>query len=146
MSNDSNGHDKDLELLKLFRERQDAEATLHWSRNSYFLVVMSILLIAYGQKPVEGSQLAAFQVLVACLGIGLSVIWLLIQHRSSEYTLYYKQQARKYTALTNSPGVYPEKLGRSVEMRKLAYFLPAVFLVIWLALALLRVPFVYPTS
>ena len=42
--------DNDLEMLKLFRERQDAEATLHWSRNSYFLVVMSILLIARAAK------------------------------------------------------------------------------------------------
>ena len=44
---------EDVNKLKLFTERQDAEARLHWSRNSYFLVVMSILFVAYGQKPVE---------------------------------------------------------------------------------------------
>jgi hypothetical protein len=136
----------DLEKLKLFRERQDAEATLHWSRNSYFLVIMSILFVAYGQKPAEGSQLASFQVLIAILGAILSVIWLLIQDRSSQYTLYYKQKARKYAELTNTTDLYPRNLGRSIEMRKLAYFLPLSFLAIWVVFIILRVPFVLPSS
>ena len=136
----------ELKMLKLFQKRQDAEATLHWSRNSYFLVVMSILLIAYGQKPVAGSQLAIFEVLIAILGVMLSVIWVLIQHRSSQYILYYKNEARKYAKLTNTPDVYPEKLGKSIEMRKLAYFLPIAFLVIWVAFIVLRVPFIYPSN
>jgi len=45
--------DKFNDMLRIFTNRQDAEANLHWSRNSYFLVVMSILILAYGQKPVE---------------------------------------------------------------------------------------------
>jgi len=147
MPNDSgSAQQDDLDRLKLFRERQDAEAKLHWSRNSYFLVVMSILFVAYGQKPVEGSQLASFQVLIATLGVFLSTIWLLIQHRSSKYILYYKSKAREYAKLTNTPDVYPERLGRSIEMRKLAYILPLSFLVIWVAFIILRVPFVFPSN
>lgn len=136
----------DLEKLKMLRERQDAEATLHWSRNSYFLVVMSLLLVAYSQKPVEGIQLAYFQMLISLLGVFLSTIWLLIQHRSSKYTLYYKSEARKCAKSTNDIEVYPEKLGRSIEMRKLAYFLPLSFLVIWVAFIIMGLPVVFPSS
>jgi hypothetical protein len=135
----------DLEMLKLFRARQDAEATLHWSRNSYFLVVISILFVAYGQKPVEGVQLVQFQILIALLGATLSLVWLLIQHRSSKYVLYYKTQAREYAKKTHIPDVYPENLG-GIEMRKLAYVLPLAFLAIWLAFVVMRWPFLYPSS
>ena len=124
---------EDLNRLKLFTERQDSEAKLHWSRNSYFLVVMSILILAFGQKPVENLfQLAIFRALIAILGAALSFVWLLIQHRSSKYVLYYKTEARRLAKLTNTPDVYPEKLG-GIEIRKLAYVLPVVFLLIWLA-------------
>jgi hypothetical protein len=147
MSNDQQSSNQDnLARLKMFTERQDAEARLHWSRNSYFLVVMSILFVAYGQKPIEDLfQLASFQILIAVLGTILSVIWLLIQHRSSKYILYYKSEARKYASLTRTPDVYPPHLG-GVEMRKLAYFLPIAFLIIWLVLVVLRAPFFFPSS
>jgi hypothetical protein len=131
----------DAEKLKLFTDRQDEEAKLHWSRNSYFLVVMSILFVAYGQKPVENAfQLTLFQVLISVLGATLSSIWLLIQHRSSKYILYYKSEAKKYAALTKTPDVYPDNLG-GIEMRKLAYILPIAFLAIWIAFIILRAPF-----
>lgn len=137
---------EDLERLKLFKMRQETEATLHWSRNSYFLIAMSILFVAFGQKPVEGSfQLASFQVLIAFLGATLSFVWLLIQHRSSKYILYYKTEARKYAAKTHTSDIYPEKLG-GIEMRKLAYILPIAFLVIWVALIILRAPFLLPSN
>lgn len=136
----------DITKLKMFTERQDAEARLHWSRNSYFLVVISILFVAYGQKPVEDAvQLASFQILIAILGVMLSSIWILIQHRSSKYVLYYKTEARKYAVLTGTPDVYPPKLG-GIEMRKLAYFLPLAFLVIWATLIILRILSILPTG
>jgi hypothetical protein len=128
---------EDLSKLKLFTDRQDAEAKLHWSRNSYFLVVMSILILAFGQKPVEDPfQLAIFRILVAVLGVILSFTWLLIQHRSSQYILYYKGEARKLAKITNTPDVYPETLG-GIEIRKLAYVLPIAFLFLWLAFIIL---------
>ena len=123
----------DLETLIRLQERQQSEATLHWSRNSYFLVVMSILILAFGQKSVENlGQLALFQALISILGVALSVVWLLIQYRSSRYILYYKDEARKLAKSTDTTDVYPEKLG-GIEMRQLAYALPVVFLVIWFA-------------
>ncbi|MEM1738203.1 MAG: hypothetical protein QXF72_02465 [Nitrososphaerota archaeon] len=126
-----------LNKLKLFTDRQDAEARLHWSRNSYFLVVMSILILAFSQKPVENiPQLVIFQMLITFLGIILSIIWLLIQYRSSQYMLYYKREVQKLVKETNAPDTYPEKLG-GIEIRKLAYALPITFLVIWLALLFL---------
>lgn len=123
---------EDLSRLKLITERQDSEAKLHWDRNSYFLVVMSILTLAFGQKPVESLfQLALFRILIAFLGLALSLVWLLIQYRSSQYVLYYKTEARRLAKITNTIDVYPEQL-RGIEIRKLAYILPIVFLFIWL--------------
>lgn len=128
---------EDLSRLELFRERQDLEAKLHWSRNSYFLVVMSILILAFNQKPVENLfQLTLFRGLIAILGLVLSFVWLLIQHRSSKYVKYYKTKAQNLAKSTNTPEVYPEKLGRSIETRKLAYVLPIVFILIWSAFLL----------
>jgi hypothetical protein len=124
---------EDLSRLKLITDRQDSEAKLHWSRNSYFLVVKSILILAFGQQAVENTfQLALFRILITILGVALSVIWLLIQYRSSQYILYYKNEARRLSKLTKTIDVYPEKLG-GIEIRKLAYALPAAFLVIWIA-------------
>lgn len=128
---------ENLNRLRLFTERQDAEAKLHWSRNSYFLVVMSILILAFGQKPVEDLfQLAIFRTLVAVLGCVLSFTWLFIQYRSSQYVLYYKSEARKLAKITNTPDVYPETLG-GIEIRKLAYVLPLAFLFLWIAFIIL---------
>lgn len=134
---------EDLDRLKLFTERQDSEAKLHWSRNSYFLVVMSILILAYGQKPVEDVfQLALLRTLIAILGVVLSIVWLLIQYRSSQYILYYKEQARKYAESTNTPDVYPKSL-RGIETRNLAYMLPIAFLFIWSAFISLELPILF---
>ena len=123
----------DLDKLKLFTERQDEEAKLHWSRNSYFLVVMSILMVAFGLRPVENHlQLSLFRILIALGGVALCGVWLLIQHRSSKYVLYYKTEARRLAKSTNTTDVYPQELG-GIEIRKLAYALPIVFLLVWLA-------------
>jgi amino acid permease len=93
---------------------------------------MSILILAFSQKPVENSfQLTLFRALTAILGVALSFVWLLIQHRSSKYILHYKTQARRLAKLTNTTDMYPEELG-GIEMRKLAYALPSAFLLIWL--------------
>jgi hypothetical protein len=113
--------------------RQDSEATLHWSRNSYFLVVMSILILAFGQAPVGSNlQVGLFRLLISILGAAISVVWILIQDRSSQYILYYKNKSRQLAELTGAADVYPEHL-RGFEMRKLAYALPSVFLIIWVA-------------
>jgi hypothetical protein len=126
MSKESEDRDK----LKLFIEGQTSEAQLHWSRNSYFLVVMSILILAFGQTLVGNlSQLAWFRILISILGMGMSIVWLLIQDRSSRYIGYYKKQAQELAAPTRI-NMYPSLPG--LEMRLLAYSLPIMFFVIWL--------------
>lgn len=125
--NDSQQNMKALELIK---GRQECEANLNWSRNNYFLIVMSLLTLAYTQKPVDNVlQLTLYKVLIASIGVFLSSIWLLIQHRSSQYILYYKTEARKLSELTKTPDFYPRNL-KGFEMRKLVYFLPIAFMII----------------
>lgn len=115
---------KRSEIWAIITRMQQSEATLHWQRNSYFSVVASILILAVSQFDTP-----IFQVIIGFLGIGLSVIWILIQDRSSRYIDYWKAESRKFdTQLGTS--IYPKSLG-GVEMRKLAYLLPLVFLAIW---------------
>jgi len=135
----------DEEKLKIIIAKQDSEASLNWSRNSYFLVVMGILTLAYTQKPVDNLvQLTLYQILIASLGVFLSVVWLLIQYRSSQYILYYKNTARELAKSTNTPDVFPPNIG-GIEMRKLVYFLPIAFIVALFVLIVLKVIFfVYP--
>jgi len=106
---------------------QQTEASLHWQRNSYFSVVASILILAVSQF-----HSPAFQIIIGFLGIALSVIWILIQDRSSRYIDYWKKETRKFD-LDLGTSIYPKSLG-GIEMRKLAYILPMVFLAIWIAI------------
>jgi hypothetical protein len=120
-----------MQVLALLTQRQETEAKLHWSRNSYFLVVMSILILAFGQAPLGNlTQLAFFRALISFLGAGISIVWLSIQFRSSQYILYYKDEARKYKDSTRAD-IFPSKL-KGQEMRRVVYWLPIMFLSIWI--------------
>ena len=126
--------DDDLKMLQMFKDRNDAEATLHWSRNSYFLLVMSALALAITQNPASnGTVLTVFRLFISAVGLGISLVWLAIQYRSSQNILYYKNQIRTLTEATKEPDIYPKNLG-GIEMRRLAYLLPAVFILFWIAI------------
>lgn len=118
----------DLKALEMIKSRQESEAALNWSRNSYFLVVMSLLTLAYSQKPFTSMlQLTLYQVIIASLALVLSTIWLLIQYRSSQYIEYYKKTAQDLCKKTNTPELYPSKI-KGFEMRRLVYWLPIGFM------------------
>ncbi|MCI4348879.1 MAG: hypothetical protein L3J93_01490, partial [Thermoplasmata archaeon] len=71
------------EQSKMLTTRSDAEATLHWARNSYFLLGISVLVVAYGFSTTEPLTAARiFHGLIVVLGSALSCVWLLIQYRS----------------------------------------------------------------
>lgn len=122
----------DKDALELIVKRQESEATLSWSRNSYFLVVLSLLTLAYSQKPTDiASQLAFYKILISSAGIFLAFIWLGIQRRSSSYVDYYKKQANILSAKTKTPLFYPPKDEvKGFEMRRLVYWLPISFIVL----------------
>jgi hypothetical protein len=122
---------------RLLVERLDSEASLHWSRNSYFLVVMSILILAFGQAPVNNNfQLGPYRFLISILGAVISLIWVLIQYRSSQYISYYKKESQKLSKSRGEVEIYPKNL-RGIEMRILAYILPLPFLILWVYLCYL---------
>ncbi|MFY3742157.1 MAG: Ca2+/Na+ antiporter [Candidatus Nitrosomirales archaeon] len=125
--------DRKFEIWKAVIDMQQSEANLHWQRNSYFAVVASILILAVSQF-----ANSSFQVIVAILGLALSGIWLLIQHRSSQYIDHWKKESRKFESELGI-SIFPEKLLSkvplpSIQMRYLAYFLPLAFLIIWIAI------------
>ena len=114
--------------IKRLSEMQQREATLHWTRNGFFLLSSSIMLLALSQF--EGSFLmSAFGV----IGIMLNTIWLFIQYRSSEYIKNWKNQVKSLE--TDDVETYSEKVG-GYEMRKLAFLLPFPFIIIWSAIIL----------
>lgn len=111
------------EYYKVFIDLQQKEAQLNWTRNNYFLVTSSFLLLALSQLnfPVTTFLSGA--------GIAINIIWLFIQHRSNKYTGYYKKKADEIKP-ADAPEVYPSNLG-GFQMRYLVYFLPISFILIW---------------
>ena len=121
-----NENQSNIERLKIITEIQQSEAGLHWNRNNIFLICSSILLLALSQFDIP-----ILKLLIAALGFFLNIAWLLIQYRSSKYILHWKTEAQKLRSQTQDiPDIYPKKL-KGIEMRKVAFFLPIVFIVIW---------------
>lgn len=119
------------EKLKLYKEGLENEAGLHWTRNNYFLLTSSILLVVLGLFTDE-----TIQTFLGVLGVTLNSVWLIIQHRSSKYIGYWKDQIKllsqdKFT-------IYPEGLTK-IEMRKLGYILPVPFIIIWVVVMIIAI-------
>jgi amino acid transporter len=135
-----------MDLLELYRSRVEHEASITWDRNTYFLVVVSLLTIAYTQKPFSNLvQIFIYQLLIATLAIILSAIWLCIQYRSSQYILYYKNKAQALSKSANLPELYPDEI-KGYEIRRLVYLLPIAFIAILIATIILQVIFYNPTA
>ncbi len=129
--------------LDRIKSRQESEATLNWSRNSYFLVVLSLLTLAYTQNPVSNlTQLTFYKIMISGAGDFLGIVWLLIQYRSSQYIEYYKNQANILSKDTKTPELYPKSI-KGIEMRKLVYCLPIAFIVLLSLFIIFQVIFFY---
>lgn len=143
MSNQKDANSPEMKSLELIRGRQESEATLNWSRNSYFLVVLSLLTLAYSQNPVSNlAQLTFYKVIISGAGVFLSVVWLLIQQRSSQYIEYYKKKANELSKITQTPEFYPTGL-KGFEMRKLVYCLPIGFIALLVLFIISQIFFFY---
>ena len=99
------------------------ESQLHWTRNSYFTVTTSVLLLALSQF--KGEALAT---IISLVGVVFSIAWLAIQYRSNAYIDYYKTKIRELDP--SSDVVFPLKL-RGFQMRHVAFVFPIVFLLMW---------------
>jgi hypothetical protein len=128
-----------LGQIKVFIDRQDNEATLHWARNSYFLVGISFLVVAYGLSLQSTSgAIDWFHGLIILLGIVLGSLWFLIQFRSDQYIGYYKSKVGELCEKYGVDNPYPVGL-RGIQTRKVAYGLPAIFLVFWIGLLIVLI-------
>ena len=105
-------------------DMQKNESNLHWTRNSYFTVTASILLLALSQFP-KGMVLGE---IISIVGIIFSIAWLAIQYRSNAYIDYYKNKIRELDP--SSDVVFPLDLP-GYQMRKVAFLLPIAFLFMW---------------
>jgi hypothetical protein len=125
-SGDNSSDQLTLKKLDLLTGMQKNEAQLHWTRNNYFLIAASILLLALSQF----SGRAFLEGLIASVGFVFAIAWLLIQDRSSRYIGYWKKAAQGLEKNESNSAIYPESLG-GVQMRYVAYVLPLTFLVMW---------------
>lgn len=112
--------------LQQYREALRSETELHWQRNSYFLVVASIIILALSQF----HMVPYIQILLSFVGFVLSAAWMMITYRSDKYVGYWKERIRNLEDTLGLPNLYPANIG-GLETRKIVYVLPLVFLVLW---------------
>ncbi len=110
---------------------QQFEARLHWQRNNVFLVVSSILLLALSQF-----ENFLIQIIISIFGLLLNIGWLLIQQRSSSYIKNWKDQAKSLEDNFKIAKIFPEEV-KGIEMRRIAYLLPLIFIILWIALIII---------
>jgi len=120
--------------LKRLNDTLRSEAELSWQRNSYFLVVSSILLLALSQFQKQ----MVVQISVSLLGSVLSLAWISVGYRSSKYIQYWKSKIRELEKQIGQPSIYPESIG-GFEMRKTVQIVPVAFLLLWLVILVLVV-------
>ncbi len=120
IKNDSNCDQVDL-IIRL----QQSEANLSCSRNNYFIIITSLLILALSQFKSPNLQL-----FISILGLVIAITWLLTHHRSSVYTKYWKTKANELSEKLNCPSVYPNIIG-GFEIRLILYLLPIAFLLYW---------------
>jgi len=121
---------EEFDILKLFVDMQQSEASLSCSRNNYFLVVQGFLIIALSQF-----QSKPLYFWISILGLIISIAWLLTHYRSSNYAKYWKSEAQKISNSKTLPVVYPNNIA-GIEMRRVLFILPGIFIFFWLLLAL----------
>ena len=118
--------------LEHFHSALRSEAEISWQRNNYFLVVVSILLLALSQFHQQ-----AIQELVVVFGIVVSAAWIIAHDRSASYLGYWKQEIGTLETNLGHLLVYPKKDVQGVEMRKALYIVPIAFLFLWILLLFL---------
>jgi len=117
--------ENEIEKHKSLVDVQQAEARNHWNRNNVFLLVSSILLFS-----LANFTNIIIQIIVSGGAIFVNVCWLLIQYRSSSYTRYWKEEAKKLEQNGDVAPIYSGKI-KGVEMRIMAFILPIAFIFIW---------------
>jgi hypothetical protein len=110
-----------------YTEMQQHEATLHWQRNNYFLVTMSIFLVSMSQF--KDDTRVTF--IISLAGLVISAVWGLVNDRSSRLMGYWKKEEIK-----EGGKPYSGKAG-GIPMRYLGYSIPIIFILLWLVLLIL---------
>ena len=116
----------DKDKIEIYKKGLENETQLHWTRNNYFLLSSSILLIVLGLLKDE-----TFQFFLGILGVTLNVIWFAVQDRSSRYIGYWKSQISTLEKEIKEFSIYPKNIG-GIQMRYLGYVLPIPFILIWI--------------
>ena len=117
---------EELKKLEIIKNLQQSEAKNHLTRNSFFLVIEGFFILALSQYDMK-----SFQFTIGFFGALISISWLLIQDRSSRYIKHWKEQAQKLEeSAKDIPDIYPKNIG-GIEMRKVAYSLPIIFILFW---------------
>jgi len=118
------------QLILLIKMHQK-ETSLHWSRNNFFLLCSSILLLALSQFGQDKYRIA-----IAISGSLLNIIWLLIQYRSNKYIRFWNNEINRLNEKAQDMvRVFPDLPG--IPVRKLACFLPIILALFWIGIFIL---------
>lgn len=123
----------DLEKLKIFMQLQQNEVNYHWTRNNYFLLMSSILLVALVQV-----KDLTLQLIIGLVGVSLSCVWFLIQINSNRYIKYWNQRMGEFGTKAGLPPFYSYE-GFRIPIRIIVLVLPIPFLGLWLVLIVLAI-------
>jgi hypothetical protein len=125
--------DQEFEKLKFFTGLQQTEVGTHWTRNNYFLLISSILLVALSRFKTQ-----TVQILIGFLGLSLNAAWMLIQYESNRIIRNWNKLMADQGRKLGFPDFYPTA-GRKIPVRKIATFIPIPFIVLWAAVIILAV-------
>ena len=123
--NDDELKDRMTHVYEILRR----ETMLHWTRNGFFLLSSSIMLLAFNRF-----EDTIIMLVFGFIGVMLNIIWLMIQYRSSEYIKDWKNQIKRFEKDMDDK-TYSEK-ARGYEMRKTSMLLPFPFIIIWLTITI----------
>jgi hypothetical protein len=142
-----------LELLEIYTalfETWRFQVNTHWQRSSFFAAFETVALAAcwklFANKPDSGT--AYLGLLLAFLGVVLTLVWLLMNNRTHSYALYWLSAVGKIEIklinMSNEPGIdFATKIlddKRSTVKRSLIHHrmlegaVPALFIIAWVAL------------
>jgi len=119
----------DTKKFDIFMQLFQNEVNYHWTRNNFFLLMSSILLVALVQVKAEALVLS-----IGLVGLALNVMWLLIQFDSNAYIEYWAQQMEDLEK-SGLPRLWPK--GSRVPVRSIALVLPLPFIILWIVVTVL---------
>src|SRR5215813_3667549 len=131
--------DRDLQIFQMVHEHFEQDLREFWQRSNFYLVVDGLLLSAF-----VSAHLRSLQILLACVGLVISLFWLLVARGSIIWIRLWRGEVRRLDQVVNRFQSF-NRVENQVQVRRwsspswLTQWLPAFFLGGWVAIFLLAI-------